>query len=39
MDISKSMENFDNQTKKGNYKNELVVKATPAKVKKSNLLI
>lgn len=37
MDISKSMENFDNQTKKGNYKNELVVKATPAKVKKEQL--
>ncbi|HBF5908957.1 VanW family protein [Clostridioides difficile] len=37
MDISKSMENFDNQTKKGNYKNKLVVKATPAKVKKEQL--
>ena len=37
MHISKSMENFDNQTKKGNYKNELVVKATPAKVKKEQL--
>ena len=37
MDISKSMENFDNLTKKGNYKNELVVKATPAKVKKEQL--
>ena len=37
MDISKSMENFDNQTKKGNYNNELVVKATPAKVKKEQL--
>lgn len=37
MDISKSMENFDNQTKKGNYKNELVVKVTPAKVKKEQL--
>lgn len=38
MDVSKSMETFDNQTKKGNYKNKLAVKATPAKVKKSNLL-
>ncbi|MDX5620271.1 VanW family protein [Clostridioides difficile] len=37
MDSSKSMENFENQTKKGNYKNELVVKATPAKVKKEQL--
>ncbi|HBG5344657.1 TPA: VanW family protein [Clostridioides difficile] len=37
MDISKSMENFENQTKKGKYKNELVVKATPAKVKKEQL--
>ncbi|EGT2202530.1 hydrolase [Clostridioides difficile] len=37
MDVSKSMETFDNQTKKGNYKNKLVVKATPAKVKKEQL--
>ncbi|MCC0784668.1 VanW family protein [Clostridioides sp. ES-S-0108-01] len=37
MDVSKSMENFDNQTKKGKYKNELVVKSTPAKVKKDQL--
>lgn len=37
MDISKSMNSFDSQLKKGKYTNKLVVKATPAKIKKEQL--
>ncbi|MCC0644480.1 MULTISPECIES: VanW family protein [unclassified Clostridioides] len=37
MDISKSMNSFDSQVKKGKYTNKLVVKATSAKIKKEQL--
>nr|UWI51473.1 VanW family protein [Clostridioides difficile] len=37
MDISKSMNSFDSQVKKGKYTNKLIVKATPAKIKKEQL--